>query len=48
MENDLERLEKEADNLQKKIDKSRDYFFIYGWSRKLEEIKNRIEKLKNA
>lgn len=48
MEGELERLENEAIELQRKIDKSGDFFFIYGWTHRLEEVKKRIEELKNV
>lgn len=48
MEGELESLENEAIELQKKINESGDFFFIYGWSRRLEEVKKRIEELKDV
>jgi len=47
MKDELECLKNEAIELQKKIDNCNDYFFIYGWVRKLDEIKKQIEQLQD-
>lgn len=47
METELEQLENEAIKLQNKIDNTKDSFFIYGWVRNLEEIKQKIKQLKS-
>lgn len=44
---DVEDLIKQRDELQKKIDRCKDYFFIYGYVKKLEEI-NKLLRLKSA
>jgi hypothetical protein len=47
MEGELERLENEKVSLEVKIMSSDDYFLIYGWARRLEEVEKRIGQLKS-
>ncbi len=44
----IELLEKEKSKLEKKLQqKPLDYFFAFGWTRRIEQIEKEIEKLKS-